>query len=293
MPPTRPELPQVWTIRDIIQWGKEFFTARGIDDARRNIEMMVCAVLDVRRIELYTDHERPLSKQQLADLKAMVQRRISREPLQYILGKADFYGSTYIVNPAVLIPRPETEILVERVARLCNAHPEHQYRCVDIGTGSGCIPLAVILHTSNTTWTALDFSQEALNTAEQNALLLNAGSRCNMQLCDILSSIPAGAPFDIVTMNPPYIAASEMGQLEPELKDHEPLSALTDQGDGLAFYRRIIEIFDAIVAPGGYLFLEIGHGQQADVENIAASKGYVTTAILDLAGIPRVVVVER
>ncbi len=125
MPPTRPEVPQVWTVRDIIQWGKEFFTNRGIDEARRTIELMVCAVLNAKRIELYTDHDRPLTKDELAVLKAYVQRRIANEPLQYILGRADFYGHTYHVSPAVLIPRPETELIVERVARICSAHGVH------------------------------------------------------------------------------------------------------------------------------------------------------------------------
>lgn len=293
MPPTRPEVPQVWTVRDIIQWGKEFFTNRGIDEARRTIELMVCAVLNVKRIELYTDHERPLTKDELSLLRTMVQRRVAHEPLQYILGRADFYGSTYHVSPAVLIPRPETELIVERVARLCNAHPNHQYSCLDIGTGSGCIPIGTILHTRNTNWLATDISADALAVAQLNAATLGADQRFQTEHVDFLQRLPSGGPWDIVTMNPPYIGTTDVDELDIEVKDHEPRQALTDNVDGLTFYRRAADIFTALVAPGGFLFLEIGFGQHTDVDNIFQSCGYLTTAIPDLAGIPRLVIVER
>jgi release factor glutamine methyltransferase len=290
---TRPELPQVWTVRDIIQWGKEFFTNRGIDEARRTIEMMVCAVLNVKRIDLYTDHDRPLSKDELALLRSMVQRRIAREPLQYITGKADFYGSTYIVTPSVLIPRPETELISDRVARYCNARGDQELRCLDIGTGSGCVPISIIKHTRNTAWTAVDISSEALDVARQNAEALGASGRITIAQCDFLAEVPPGGPWDIVTMNPPYIGQQDMQELEPEVGAHEPHQALTDDADGLTFYRRTAEIFNQLVSPGGYMFLEIGYGQHLDVENILHSHGLVTTTIPDLAGIPRLVVVER
>jgi release factor glutamine methyltransferase len=290
---TRPELPQVWTVRDIIQWGKEFFTNRAIDEARRTIEMMVCAVLNVKRIDLYTDHDRPLSKDELALLRSMVQRRIAREPLQYITGKADFYGSTYIVTPSVLIPRPETELISDRVARYCNARGDQELRCLDIGTGSGCVPISIIKHTRNTAWTAVDISSEALDVARQNAEALGASGRITVAQCDFLAEVPHGRPWDIVTMNPPYIGQQDMHELEPEVGNHEPHQALTDNADGLTFYRRAAEIFDQLVSPGGYMFLEIGYGQHLDVENILHSHGLVTTTIPDLAGIPRLIVVER
>ncbi len=289
----RPELPQVWTVRDIIQWGKEFFTNRGIDEARRTIEMMVCAVLHVKRIDLYTDHDRPLSKDELALLRSMVQRRIAHEPLQYITGKADFYGSTYIVTPSVLIPRPETELISERVARYCNAQGEQELRCLDIGTGSGCVPISIIKHTKNTTWTAVDISPQALDVARQNAVALGADGRMSAVQTDILAEVPAGGPWDIVTMNPPYIGQEGMKELDPEVGAHEPHLALTDDADGLTFYRRAAEMFDQLVCPGGYMFLEIGYGQHPDVENILHARGLVTTTIPDLAGIPRLIVVER
>ncbi|MFN4985704.1 MAG: peptide chain release factor N(5)-glutamine methyltransferase [Ignavibacteria bacterium] len=292
MSPTRPELPQVWTVRDIIQWGREFFTNRGIDEARRTIELMVCAVLGTKRIELYTDHERPLSKDELAQLKAMIQRRVAREPLQYILGKADFYGSVFVVTPAVLIPRPETELIAERVSRYCAAKSEQQFVCLDIGTGSGCIPIAIIKHTTNTTWTGIDVSTEALSVASTNAEMLGASGRFQSQELDVLTSVPLGGPFDIITMNPPYIGSADLEECEVEVKDHEPTTALTDHADGRTFYHRLAEIMMQIIRPGGLVFLEIGAGQDRDVENIFQSRGHLTTTIPDLAGIPRLIIVE-
>lgn len=277
----------------MIQWGKEFFTGRGIDEARLTIEMMVCAALGIKRIDLYTDHDRPLSKAELATIRGMVERRLRREPLQYILGKADFYGHTYIVTPAVLIPRPETEHIVERVTRVCSGHAEQTFQCLDIGTGSGCIPISVILHTTNSTWLAIDNSDDALRVAEQNATLLGADTRFTTQHLDFLSQLPQGAPWDIVTMNPPYIAESDVLELEPELREHEPLQALTDRADGLSFYRRAAAEFAQLVKPTGLMFLEIGFGQSSDVENIFIERGFTCTVIPDLAGIARVIVVRH
>lgn len=292
MSPTRPELPQVWTVRDIIQWGREFFTNRDIDEARRTIELMVCAVLGTKRIELYTDHDRPLSKDELAQLKAMIQRRVAREPLQYILGKADFYGSTFVVSPSVLIPRPETELISERVSRYCTAKSEQQFVCLDIGTGSGCIPISIIKHTANTTWTGIDVSVDALAVALTNAQQLGAAERFQTQEVDILKSLPLGGPYDIITMNPPYIGLADLEECQVEVKDHEPTTALTDHADGLTFYHRLSDILMQIISPGGHVFLEIGAGQHGDVENIFQSRGHLTSTIPDLAGIPRLIIVE-
>lgn len=293
MPALRPEIPQTWTIRDMIKWGREFFTGRGIDEARLTIEMMVCAALEIKRIDLYTDHDRPLSKLELGLIRSMVERRLQREPLQYILGKADFYGHTYSVSPAVLIPRPETELISERVSRYCRAHAQQTFRCLDLGTGSGCIPISIILHTQNTVWTALDVSEQALAVAKANAIQLGANERFEVTRANILNELPTGGPWDIITMNPPYVGENEIDELAPELKNYEPLSALTDHADGLTFYRRIAEITHNILAPGGVVFLEIGYDQLADVEKILRPFFGHLAVVPDLAGIPRMIVLEQ
>ncbi|MBU3678445.1 MAG: peptide chain release factor N(5)-glutamine methyltransferase [Candidatus Kapabacteria bacterium] len=288
----RPEVPAVWTVRDLVNWGKEFFTSKGIDEARLTIELMVCSVLSIRRIELYTDHDRPLTKEELARLRAMVQRRVKHEPLQYIIGTADFYGRSFEVNPSVLIPRPETEILVDLVLRHARSSARPMY-CLDIGTGSGIIPVTVAAEIPETTWTCMDISEPALSCAHSNALRHGVGDRLMFVDGSFLELLPAGAPWDIITMNPPYIAESDIAELQPEVRDYEPEQALTDHADGLTFYRRFADVLGDALAPDGRGFLEIGHGQARDVVSILESAGARCEVRADLAGIERTVIVSR
>jgi release factor glutamine methyltransferase len=288
----RPDVPAVWTIRDIVGWGKDFFLSKGIDEARLTIELMVCSVLSIRRIELYTDHDRPLTKDELARLRSMVQRRIQHEPLQYIIGTADFFGLAFEVNPSVLIPRPETEILVDRVLRQIAASDE-PLNCLDIGTGSGIIPVSVARSAPRTQWTCMDISQGALSCCHANAVRHGVADRMMLVEGDFLDTIPAGGPWDVVTMNPPYIAESDIGELQPEVRDFEPKGALTDNADGLTFYRRFAEVSADILTPSAMAFLEIGYGQSDAVRDVLTSAGLRCEFIADLAGVPRIVVVTR
>lgn len=288
----RPDLPAVWTIRDIVNWGKEFFTSKGIDEARLTIELMVCSVLSIRRLELYTDHDRPLTKDELARLREMVQRRVRHEPLQYIIGTADFFGLTFEVGPAVLIPRPETEILVDHLLRhlRTNTGP---VRCLDIGTGSGIIPVTVAVNVPAAEWTCMDISDSALACAHANAIRHGVAERVTVVHGDFLETLPAGGPWDVLTMNPPYIGVDEMSELEPEVREFEPRTALTDSADGLTFYRRFAELLGDLLVPGGRAFLEVGHGQADAVRAILEPAASAIEVHLDLARIPRVFTVAR
>jgi release factor glutamine methyltransferase len=292
MPARRPEIPAVWTIRDIIAWGKDYFASKAIDEARLTIELMVCNVLSIRRIELYTDHDRPLTKDELARLKEMVQRRIRHEPLQYILGTTDFFGLAFEVSPSVLIPRPETEILVDHALRHIRLQ-NGSLRCLDIGTGSGIIPVTIAVNAESTQWTAMDVSSAALVCAHRNAHRHGVADRIVFVEGDVLEIIPAGGPWDLVTMNPPYIADADVAELDPEVRNHEPRMALTDNDDGLSFYRRLATVFDEIVSGGGLAILEIGYGQATAVRALFESAGLTITVIRDLADIERVVSVRR
>lgn len=292
MPARRPEIPAVWTIRDIVAWGKDYFAAKSIDEARLTIELMVCNVLSIRRIELYTDHDRPLTKDELARLKEMVQRRVRHEPLQYILGTTDFFGLAFEVTPSVLIPRPETEILVDHALRHIRSQTG-ALRCLDLGTGSGIIPVAIAVNAPMTHWTAMDISSPALICAHQNAQRHGVADRIMFVEGDALDVIPAGGPWDLVTMNPPYIADGDVSELDPEVRDHEPRLALTDGADGLTFYRRLASVFDEIVSAGGLAIFEIGFGQADAVRALFESAGLSVTVIKDLASIERVVSVHR
>ena len=288
----RPDVPAVWTIRDIVTWGKEFFTSKGIDEARLTIELMVCAVLRIRRLELYTDHDRPLTKAELTRLREMVQRRVKHEPLQYIIGAADFFGLSFTVSPAVLIPRPETEILVDRVLRFVT-DLKVPLRCLDVGTGSGIIPITVAKNATLTSWTCMDVSDGALTCAHENAVTHGVEDRMMLVNGDFLDTVPAGGPWDIITMNPPYIAEADIAELQPEVRDFEPKGALTDHADGLTFYRRFAEVAHEILAPSGTACLEIGHGQVEKIIDILTSHRLTCEVVDDLAGIARLVIVRR
>lgn len=282
-----PKIERVWTVLDLVKWGSEFFERKEVDSPRLTIELMLCEVLKVRRLQLYTDHERPLTKEELSLLRSFVSRRAEREPLQYILGKADFYGLSFAVNPAVLIPRPETEILVDRAIRFLKELGGSS-RCLDIGTGSGCIPISVATHVQSSSWECVDLKEEALTVATKNAELNGVHESCTFTRLDFLTTVPEGQ-FDLVTMNPPYIPLTEIHELEPEVRDHEPLTSLTDDLDGLTFYRRFATIGSQILRIGGMALLEIGFDQERDVTGLFVASGFDCTVIEDLAGIPRVI----
>ncbi|MBP6510697.1 MAG: peptide chain release factor N(5)-glutamine methyltransferase [Candidatus Kapabacteria bacterium] len=164
-----PDVERIWTVLDLVNWGTEYFERKGVDSPRLTIELMLCDVLDVRRLQLYTDHERPLTKEELSVLRAYVRRRAEREPLQYILGKADFYGLSFTVDPNVLIPRPETEIIVDRAIRLLREVGGLSPRCLDVGTGSGCILVSIAVHDPTSVWVGIDVDNGALEVARRNA----------------------------------------------------------------------------------------------------------------------------
>ncbi|MBK9183619.1 MAG: peptide chain release factor N(5)-glutamine methyltransferase [Ignavibacteria bacterium] len=282
-----PDVERIWTVLDLVNWGTEYFERKGVDSPRLTIELMLCDVLDVRRLQLYTDHERPLTKEELSVLRAYVRRRAEREPLQYILGKADFYGLSFTVDPNVLIPRPETEIIVDRAIRLLREVGGLSPRCLDVGTGSGCIPVSIAVHDPTSVWVGIDVHDGALEVARRNAEAHAVGSRVTFTTMDFLADIPSGT-FDLITMNPPYIPLVEIHELEPEVRDHEPLTALTDDLDGFTFYRRFAAAAPKILSPTGTAFLEIGYGQSTEILALMTAGGLLCTIIEDLAGIPRV-----
>lgn len=287
-----PDVERIWTVLDLVNWGTEYFERKGVDSPRLTIELMLCDVLNVRRLQLYTDHERPLSKDELVVLRSYVQRRAMHEPLQYILGKADFYGLSFVVSPQVLIPRPETEIIVDRAIRILREVGGSAQRCLDIGTGSGCIPISIAAHVSTCTWECVDVHPEALKVARNNAQTHGVQDRVTFIEMDILATLPSGQ-FDLITMNPPYIALIDVHELEPEVRDHEPLTALTDDLDGLTFYRRFASVATQLLTPAGTALVEIGYGQNTDVQALMVAGGLDCTIIEDLAGIPRVAKISR
>lgn len=278
---------RVWTVLDIIRWGSDYFKQKDIDAPRLTIELMLCHVLDVPRVSLYTGHDRPLTRSELDTLRAFVKRRVHREPLQYILGEAPFYGLTLAVTPAVLIPRPETEHLVDLALRFLEQRANAS-RCLDIGTGSAAIPIACAIKNTQSTWLAIDIAKDACEIAQENCRRLGVETRVTIQHMDALCSLPEG-PFDLVTMNPPYIPVQDVPGLQAEVRDFEPHVALSDDADGLTFFRMLAGSLDVLLAPGGCALMEIMHGQAEQVQSILRSNHGSVTVIDDLAGIPRIV----
>lgn len=290
MPRQVPVIDRVWTVLDLIRWGADYFREKGIDSPRLTIELLLCHVLQLRRVQLYTDFERPLGKDELATLRSMVIRRVEHEPLQYIVGTADFYGRAFIVTPDVLIPRPETELLVDRVVR--HGKDRGTLRCLDIGTGSGCIPTTCAIQLPASQWLATDVSTAALEVARRNAEHFGVQARVTFLRHDVLEQTLPGR-FDIITMNPPYIAKADVATLDAEVRDYEPHGALTDDSDGLSFYRRIASILSEHLHDDGVLFMEIGFGQADDVRRLMTEGGWQVDVIDDLSSIPRIVRVRR
>ncbi len=224
---------------------------------------------------------------------SLLERRCLRIPLQHLTGVQEFYGRTYRVSPAVLIPRPETEVLVEAALRLTAALGSPLV--VDVGTGSGCIALSVAAEQENARVAASDISSEALRVARDNARQLGLDARVLFYEGDLLDALPTNlGPLDVVLSNPPYVDPNEKDELMPEVADHEPPVALYPAGDALTVYRRLAPMAHARLAPRGILAVEVGLGQARAVSALLESSSFETEEVLDdLQGIPRVVIARR
>lgn len=250
--------------------------------AQRDAELLLLHVAGITRADLLTHPERELTERQSDHYQAAITRRAHHEPVQHIVGKQEFYGRDFIVNRLVLIPRPETEHLVEAALAICP-----QPKCVlDIGTGSGILAITLALELPGTTVTATDISTAALAVAQKNAQQLDAGERIQFVVSDLFAALD-DEQFDCIVSNPPYVATSEV--LEPQVREYEPATALYAGEDGLAIYCRLIPEAVEHLAPGGHLLLEIGHGQRDSLQRLLAQSGFEDIRFVnDLQGIPRV-----
>jgi len=255
--------------------------------ARRDAELLLMHTIARDRVYLLTHPETLLTPEQAAVYEEWIARRMRHEPVQYITGEQEFFGLTFRVTPNVLIPRPETEHLVE--AALARVDRHAALRIADIGTGSGAIAVALAHALPNARITALDISPSALAVARENAERHEFGSRIRFVQSDLLDAV-AGGQFDMIVSNPPYVAEDE--DLEPQVRDYEPASALIAGPEGLDVYRRLIPQAQAALKPGGWLLLEIGHGQREALEDLLAGWSDVSF-IADLQGIPRVACAQR
>ena len=246
---------KTWRIIEIIKWGEEYFKLKGFENPKQEIEWLLCDLLQLKRIDLYLKFEDIINKSKLKKLKSWIKRRIEREPLQYITGKVEFYGLKFISTPQALIPRPETERLVDITLNSLKKIPEP--KILEIGTGSGCVSIAVSNKKPRANILSLDISKNALELAEINAKSNNC-KNINFLEMDFLNEIQDGR-FDILISNPPYIPQKEIENIMPEVKNYEPRIALTDFEEGLNFYYRIAKVGRTLI-PNGIIILEVGLG---------------------------------
>jgi release factor glutamine methyltransferase len=274
----------IWTTLKVLDWTKEFLVSRGIENARLEAEWLLCAATGLDRVGLYLNFEKPLNDDELAAYRIMVARRGRREPLQHILGTQEFCGLEFEVSPDVLIPRHDTETLVnEALARMPAAQS-----VLDIGTGSGCIAVVLACRLPGASVTAVDISSAALVVARRNAG--RNGVVIEFLLGSLLEPV-AGRHFDLIISNPPYIPSSDIETLESEVRDYDPRAALDGGADGLDVYRAMIPDAAARLNPGGWLLVEVGIGQAAGVAQMFRAAGNYAEPIItcDGAGVERVV----
>lgn len=270
-----------WTIQKLLNWITEFFTTKGIDSPRLSAELLLSHVLGLSRIELYTLFDRVVEPGQLDKLRDLVKRCGNQEPLAYLIGRCEFYSLPLKITRDCLIPRPETELLVERAVEFLRKRSGRQ-QILDLCTGSGCIAAAIAKNVKDCAITATDVCDKALSVASENITALKLGEKIKLLCGDLFDPIIAGLDserFDLIVSNPPYISDAEYAQLDKNVKDYEPRGALYGGADGLDVYRRIIEKTPDYLAAGGVIMLEIGYAQGKAVAGLLESSGFKSIRI--------------
>ncbi len=285
-----------WTSLDLVRWTAGYFKDHRVENARSEAEILLAHTLGTRRIDLYLNHDQPLCEDELARFKSTIKRRLAGEPVAYITGVREFWSLTLTVNPSVLIPRPETECLVEAVLPLLDDCAKSPKRVLEMGTGSGAIVIALAHDHPEHRYLAMDRSVAALQTARQNARKHRVEERIGW-FCGNWDAalLPGNETFDLIVSNPPYIRSSDINELQPEIRNHEPRIALDGSADGLACLRRIIESAHHYLRPGGHVALEMGYDQKTEIQSIAAAVGRYTSLriVKDYSGHDRIALMTK
>ncbi len=262
-----------WTIIKVLHWTTSYFNSHGIENGRVDAEILLAHALKLRRIDLYLSHDRPLCSDELEIFKSLIKRRTAREPVAFIVGRKEFWSHSFNVSEGVLIPRPETECLVETALKIIGpSDSKKRLRILELGTGSGAIVISLASEVSSHLYFATDLSMAAIEVAAGNARRILPSGIINWVVGDWFDAFQdEGRQFDLIVSNPPYIRKETVGNLQPEICQYEPIMALDGGGDGLDCYRRIIPAAMGRLSPGGYLLLEIGFDQKEPVRHIASS----------------------
>jgi len=277
------------TILNAIELSTDYLNQKGVESPRINAELLLAEILNCKRMDLYLKFDQPLSGKEKTDYREFIKRRGNREPLQYIIGSVEFYGINLKVNKNVLIPRQETELLVEEI--ISNAKDNSSLSILDIGTGSGNIAISLIKNLNKCSVHSIDVSESALALAKNNAIDHEINGKLTFENIDIEKFSQTGnIKYDLIVSNPPYISAQDYIDLEKELVDFEPKIALTDNEDGLTFYKLITENSRELLNVGGYLFFEIGFGQSKQITEFMKKNGFRNIKIKkDYQNIDRVI----
>ncbi len=281
-----------WTIRSILRWAGEDFQKRGIKSARLDAELLVAHALQVERVALYLDLDRPLSEEERAAVRALVIRRREREPVAYILGYKDFYGRRFAVDRHVLVPRPDTETLAEVGLSLITSD---SMRVLDVGTGSGILAVTLAAAKETVRVDAVDVSAAALEIAKINAKAHGVEPRIEFFESDGFAALAPARRYDVIVSNPPYIPEGDIDALQAEVSKHEPRAALSGGTDGLDFFGSLLRESGKWLVPGGQLLLEVGQSQAKAVIGLAEAEGGWEPGVThaDLNRVPRVVQFRR
>lgn len=287
------EWPHV-TVLEVIQRSTEYLQQKGVESPRLQIELLLAHVLKLPRLKLYLSFDRTLSREELERLRQLVKRRAAREPLQHIVESTSFCGFEIKCTSAGLVPRPETELLAERGWQFLSTVTGGEPTALDLGTGTGCIAIALAAKAPNAVVHAVDVSPEALTLAKENADKNQLAGRIRFHLGDGFAALPAGTQFDLIVSNPPYIASEEIATLSPEVRDFDPKLALDGGADGLDFYRRIAREAPPFLKTNGKAMLEFGDGQAPDVKKIFENEKWIVEEIVhDYSPRPRHVIARR
>ncbi len=280
-----------WTVKRLLDWTQEYLSQKGSRAPRREAEELLAHLLDITRMNLYLDLQRPLTKEELEGFKALVKRRMKGEPLQYITGRQGFWKHEFLVKPGVLIPRPDSEVLVQAV--VTELREEEAPLVLDIGTGTGCLIISILADLPQARGVALDIEPAALSLTRENARRIGVEDRLHLVKGDLLAPFKERS-FHAIVSNPPYIAPEEWDTLPREVKDHEPTRALQGGEKGLYYISQIAARAWEHLLPGGLLVVEMGWQQKEKVKMLFKGKPYRDLEFLtDLGGRDRAVKARR
>ncbi len=277
------------TILEAIKLSTEYLEKKDVESPRANAEILLAEVLKCKRLELYLSFDKPLKEDELNIYREFIRKRGMRNPLQYIIGYVEFYGLKLTVNEDVLIPRPETEQLVEQI--LIDNSEKGEIRIIDIGAGSGNISIALANNLKKCEVIGIDISEKALAVAKSNSEKYSSEGTIDFKKFDIMNDdVTLLGKFDLIVSNPPYVSLTDYQQLEPELKVFEPIEALTDSYDGISFYKRIIALAKVMLNNNGKIYFEIGKDQYKAIFNLLNDFGFSEINVIkDYAGIERII----